>query len=81
MFGEGKIKDDREMKNKYGQDEVEEDYLIMNRVFNEMKKCESISILQTRKANGECAHVSFVRFKETYTNNQGRVMTETIRNS
>lgn len=68
LFGEGRLKSENEMLSKHGQDEVEEDLLILDKVYLNLQKSESISVYQTGKANGECAHVSFVKFgsKEHY---------------
>lgn len=64
LFGEGKIESEEEMRRVHGSDEVEEDLLILDNVYKNLKNSESITIFQCRKANGECAHVSFVQIQQ-----------------
>lgn len=59
----------------YGKNELKEDYLILQTVYKNLNNCESISILQTRKANGECAHISFLRVTE-YKGGKNSVTTD-----
>lgn len=72
LTAEGKLTD-KDMKKDYGLDEFKEDNLILYEVYMQMKNYESISILQTRKANGECAHISFVRLEKTFKKNNQKV--------
>lgn len=64
QLAEGKINDFSEMKNKVARDDILEDDQIMAKVRKAFKNPNTkISILQTTKANGECAQISFFRHR------------------
>lgn len=64
QFSESKIKDDQESRNRDTQDGIEEDLLILNKVHQNLRNTpqNSITIFQAKRANGECCHISLIKF-------------------